>query len=540
MVKLAPKKATMAASPAERKLMAELESMKALVEQLKAGASGNADQDAMIKQLQEQLAAKQGDLANELGGDGEDDEAAGARAEKQKAQYATRGISLAQYESETTEPYFINVDDDAFRSKRFMYIITQEVTSFGSKCDVQPQSMAMVKDHCSVRFDEKDLFITAGKGDIFVNGKCVERGLETKLSIFDRIAMADQLMVFCWAGHEEEGTEMMSDDDIVTEFQDGLMNFRSGGGGGGSPEEMAQMNEERSRIMAEREKWENEKAGMQQQRNEEDYQRAMSAVDNSILDLLPKVKEAKEIVDLMNRVTMTFEVVLEKGADHIPKVKVSVTNSNPKYSLLIDPLAFLPKLSLLKDEMMKLRNALDGNMEYKIPERHDPLYLFFDMDFLLGSSTHWPEYLIFNLETEDEEMQQEIRNAAVPYNTVGLLKVKWTPLGGPNEEDADKAPPDVVEEEELIGKPWTYQIEIEGASDLPVFCDQAYVEYNFFGEAITTEVVAQNTYSPKFDYKFIHHVPCVTEEFIAFLKGSIEMHIHVTQQVNDPPVSENN
>jgi hypothetical protein len=53
-------------------------------------------------------------------------------------------------------------------------------------------------------------------------------------------------------------------------------------------------------------------------------------------------------VDLLNRVTMTFDVVLEKGADHIPRVKISVENSNPKLSILIDPQEFLPKLSLLK------------------------------------------------------------------------------------------------------------------------------------------------------------------------------------------------
>ncbi len=55
-------------------------------------------------------------------------------------------------------------------------------------------------------------------------------------------------------------------------------------------------------------------------RNEQEYQRAMAAVDSSILELLPKAKEAKTTVDLMNRVTLTFDVVLEKGADHIPKV----------------------------------------------------------------------------------------------------------------------------------------------------------------------------------------------------------------------------
>jgi len=53
---------------------------------------------------------------------------------------------------------------------------------------------------------------------------------------------------------------------------------------------------------------------MQTQRNELEYQRAMASVDNAILDLLPKAKEAKQTVDLLNRVSITFDVVLEKGA----------------------------------------------------------------------------------------------------------------------------------------------------------------------------------------------------------------------------------
>jgi hypothetical protein len=47
-----------------------------------------------------------------------------------------------------------------------------------------------------------------------------------------------------------------------------------------------------------------------------------------------------------------------------------------------------------------------------------------------GTATHWPEYLLYNLETEEEERMQEIKNAAVPYNNVGLLEVRWTPLAG--------------------------------------------------------------------------------------------------------------
>lgn len=52
-----------------------------------------------------------------------------------------------------------------------------------------------------------------------------------------------------------------------------------------------------------------------------------------------------------------------------------------------------------------------------------------------GTATHWPEYLLYNLETEANEYKQDIKNAAVPYNNVGLLDVKWVPLGGPEEAD---------------------------------------------------------------------------------------------------------
>jgi hypothetical protein len=38
--------------------------------------------------------------------------------------------------------------------------------------------------------------------------------------------------------------------------------------------------------------------------------------------------------------------------------------------------------------------------------------------------------LLYNLETEEEERMQEIKNAAVPYNNVGLLEVRWMPLAG--------------------------------------------------------------------------------------------------------------
>lgn len=573
VVKLAPKKATVAASAAERKLMQELEAMKALVAQLQqqtttvsAAASGSSDADRIIAELQAKLAEKQSDL-NSLN-EGNSSTADAQMQEQQRAEYARRGISFVAYDLESNpHPYFVNVDSDAFRSNRFMYICRPGTTTFGNKCDIQLMSLAVIRDHCLVRYEEASstVVLRAGKGDTFHNGKHLNEGDEVTLALYDRVAMGDQLMMLRWTAQEEAdpAKTAMTADEAVEEFQEALIKNRSGGGGnaGMSASELATLEEERKRIMEERSQWEKQKEQIITQRNEEEYQRAMQAVDNAILDLLPKIKEAKQIVDLMNRVTMSFDVVLEKGsngpnsprapqdpqqalASQIPRVKICVENSSPKLSIVIDPQEFLPKLALLKDELMKLRSAIDAGRTYEIPERHDPLYLMFDNDFHLGTATHWPEYLLYNLETDEEERMQEIKNVAVPYNTVGLLEVKWTPLSSPNDDPSDPASfagpiLEVEKEEDLLGKPWTYNLTIVRATDLPVFCDSAYISYDFFGENFTTENVQQTTFSPVFEYHKVHHIPCVTQEFLAYLKGSIEMQIHVTQHI-DPPLDKIN
>lgn len=51
------------------------------------------------------------------------------------------------------------------------------------------------------------------------------------------------------------------------------------------------------------------------------------------------------------------------------------------------------------------------------------------------------------------------------------------------------------------------------------------------------EAVQQTTFSPVFEYTKVHHIPHVTEDFVKFLKGSVEFQIHVTQHVEPPPVS---
>ena len=329
VVRLAPKKATTSCSPLERKLMAELDEMKLLVEQLRKGNSGggagpsgpDAESSRMIAELQAKLKEKEDNMDH---GNAEAADAQ-AQAEQQRAEHAKRGIALAAFETGVTEPYFINLEEDAFRSNRLMYILRKSVTVFGMKGDIAPMSLSVVREHCFVKFDGESVFVIGGKGETWLNGKAVAQGEEKKVEIFDRLAMGDQLMIFRWAGHEPEGVEPMNGEDAVVEYQEGLINNRNRGGADDAAAQ--EMQGERKRILEEREKWENEKNEIRQSRNEQEYQRAMASVDNQILDLLPKAKEAKQTVDLFNRVTMSFDIVLEKGVDQIPKVKVRVAYS---------------------------------------------------------------------------------------------------------------------------------------------------------------------------------------------------------------------
>eukprot|EP01038_Epipyxis_sp_PR26KG_P012422 gene12422-16660_t len=556
VVKLTPKKATVASSPNERKLMAELESMRELVLQLQTNQSNNSNSlannayaEQMIFELQQRLAEKQNDLALELNNQASNSHN-NDHSIQQREEFSKRGISLVAYDGDCREPYFINLEDDAFRSNRFMYILKKEITIFGIKGDIQLMSLSVLKEHCKVKFDGMSVFIIGGKGDTWHNGKIVAEGMQEKVEIFDRIAIGDQLMMLRW--HEQEYSnellvEPMSACDAVAEYHEGLVNNRKTTGNENSSiahHQIAnQLNLERKRIIEEREKWENEKSTNSHSNNQsEQYKLDMIAVDNMILDLLPKVKEAKQTVDLMNRINLTFDVVLEKGIDDVPIVKIHVENSNPKLSILLEPADFLTKLGLLKDEMMKLRNSIDmlPGREYTIPERHDPLYLLFDNDFFLGSGTHWTEYLIYNLTTEEEECLLEVKSSVIPYDVVGKLEIRWIPLVSPHEDEDinnnnNNSKAIIYNSEDIVlGKSWTYKLIIRRAIDLAVFCDLAYISYDFLGETFVTEAVQQTTFSPIFDYEQIHHVPFVSKEFIQYLKGSFDFHVHVYQHVDAP------
>ena len=171
--------------------------------------------------------------------------------------------------------------------------------------------------------------------------------------------------------------------------------------------------------------------------------------------------------------------------------------------------------------------------------------LRYDLKFSLlhaqGAAVVFPEFLVYNLETDDEEVMQDITSVGQGARSAGKLEVKWTPLAGPEEEDADKPVEDVFDPADLLGKPWHAKCSIKGAIDLPLMVDVAYCQYDFwdFGngapQTFTTDTVeCEGTSKPVLNYEFVHSIDKVTQEFIDFLSAPLEIRLFVSPDVVSP------
>merc|ERR1712025_1323596 len=275
----------------------------------------------------------------------------------------------------------------------------------------------------------------------------------------------------------------------------------------------------------------------QKKQKEEMDKLAMELVNKEILDLLPKTKTAKKYCYELNRNTLNFEVSMQRGNEDnaTPTVKVRVSKTDTKEIILIEAFEFSKAASTLQDEHTRLKLALENGREYASPEAHDPVRLFMDHTTTYGSAIIFPEYLQYMLETEEEEVYVAIKSAMALDRNVGKLEVVWTPMAGP---DGDEALEGLFHDspQELLGTPWTYKLEIRGASGLDIMCSKAYVQYKFFGELYTTERIEEQTYAPTFNYTFVHHVAEVTQEFLDFLDKPMDFTVYAAPyiQIKDP------
>ena len=113
------------------------------------------------------------------------------------ARYAARGIDLTYFSKSTDLPHFYNVEDDPFRSERFMYILRKPENIFGTGGDIRPPSLTIVRGHCSVKVDGDTTTLIAGKGDTYHNGKMIKADEEIVLTCYDRVVLGR--CVLAWA-----------------------------------------------------------------------------------------------------------------------------------------------------------------------------------------------------------------------------------------------------------------------------------------------------------------------------------------------------
>jgi len=569
VIKVQPRKATTAASPAERKLMQELDALKQAMEEMAAQnkalqeAKGDATTDPeVIKELERKNAelqsqvvaatAKAREAEEEDSDDGkeftaEDVEArvaaelekkiaemqkmqeegtaksSGSTYDQERERYARYGIALACFSKENTLPFFANLDLDNFRNGVFWFILSKPEMTFGPGGDFRPQSLSVIPDHCTVTLAESgEIAVIAGQGQTFVNGEVLKKGETRPLKAFDRLAVGSELLMLRIPGKEDETATPPSPDEAVQEYHQAFA---------------------KAQVAA------TPRDGVKVEGRKGLSEEASKRIDEQIAELYPKLEQAKQLCELIDpSVVLEFDLTLLQfgltagsGSTEDAAVGVNVKNPAAKQSIALSIREFDTCFMLLNDELAHMKNAVAYGQEHIIPTEERPVVRFFDHMVHLGTSVQVTDIFQYNLDTDPEECSLKIISAAadgsIPVEA-GKLEVIWTPLASPDDDGKGEIA-EIDSAEALMGGPWTYRIQIRHALGLPSNIKQTYVEYYFFGERFTTEVQNyeedKGTRSPDYEYKFVHHVPVVTKEFCDFLKHPIEMKIFTAPYVFLPP-----
>ena len=307
VIKLTPKKATVSASPKERKMMAEMKKMQDMMKKMeednkklaagggKAKGGGGAA-DAEVERLKKMLADKSAALMAQVNSEGKSSagEEENKMMERQRDEYARRGIDLAHFSKDIKDPYFINLDEDGFRNGRFYYVFRKNLTKFGPGGDITPMSFAIVKDHAQVEKDKNGLTVVGGKGETYVNGKQVADGKKLKLKPWDRVVFASSLCLFKWAGHEPADGDQPSADMAAEEYRAAIRKKNAS---------------QQAAFQDQLKAFEDEKAKFNAQRGDtggktasaDKIKAAKEAIHQELLDLVPKIKEMTSILKLLHR-----------------------------------------------------------------------------------------------------------------------------------------------------------------------------------------------------------------------------------------------
>ncbi|CAB1121283.1 unnamed protein product [Ectocarpus sp. CCAP 1310/34] len=268
------------------------------------------------------------------------------------------------------------------------------------------------------------------------------------------------------------------------------------------------------------------------------------SAEDEVQMLLPHVKEAEQFMQLFGRDYLTFDVSLQRSQGDAFEVaaSVQVRNERTGQGCYLSSFEFLEQHSIFKDEVAQLQAALDNGREYMVSEEHDPSLLLLQGTHQLGAATLFTEPIVYMMATEDEERFSVIKNVRAPYGEVGMLESSWHPLvldadGRAVDPEADDGCdvdlPEIDSPKDLIGLPWAYRFEIKAGYNLPLTCASAYCQYELLGETFTTETVQPDpaSNSPTLNYSFVHRVDKVTPEVVDQLSKPLNVYFYVGPHV---------
>ena len=495
------------------------------------------------RQLQAKLAAQAANMNTLSAGDTNDTQ--NAAMEQQRQEYGQRGIALAHFDANTELPHLVNIDQDPFRNQRFLYLINRDSLMIGSApdCHVQPFGMGVAPAHCKVLKDaDGNCTIVALDGDIIVNGNKLKKGESAALALYDWVAIASEVVLF------RSKKLMVDDGPEPPDAETVLAQFRAASRSAEEVELEARMAE----FERKKQEWDAQQgkkklsAAEEEERRKEMEKMAMEMVNKEIMQLLPLTKEAKAVCDKLGRDMLSFEVQMQRGTNKdnaAPTVKVKVhkegATATEKQDILIETFEFERGLATVKDEVRRLQFAIQNGRSYTSPEDHDPIKQFMDRTTHYGTAITFPEYLGYFLQTDESDINVDIKSSMALDKNVGRLSVNWIPWFG---EDGQDEPPEYDDPEEMIGKEWSYKLIIQNASGFDIMCSRCYVSYHFWGEDFNTEEKQQETSSPNFDYDMVHTVNPVTPEFLEFLQEPLHFVVYAAPFVTLPamPISTSN
>lgn len=325
------------------------------------------------------------------------------------------------------EPYLINLDEDDFRSRRFMYVFAEvgKTTKFGPAGDVKPTSVAVLENHMAIKRIEGGLELIGGEGMTFHNGEIVGKDSTVSLSPGDRVVIANDLMIFEWK--DKMPPQMVAVDDAISEYHSALRKAMSGGSNDAEMERMRQEFEKERKEWEEKNKANMEKSAANTKKlDQEAIERAKEVAMKQVRELDPAIKDMQQLLKLLCRAFLKIEVSLKAAVDQDTgeqdmaqvEVKMIITNEQSGERVIIDPYEFTNCLSMLKKEIVMFKAALKQGQARTINVEADPVTLLFDKSFLLGNAYIFPEFMAYGLGTDEAEKETEIHSTLAPFNKV--------------------------------------------------------------------------------------------------------------------------